>query len=450
MMMYVGIKNRIYNSLLPLLVVMVAFSCKNANNAKDLVQNETLEIGSAKVVIEENNGKFQLMVNNEPFFIKGAGLEFGNVKALAEHKANSFRTWRTNNGQKSAKQVLDEAYANGLMVTMGIEVERERHGFDYNDEKAVKAQLERIKQEVLELKDHPALLIWGIGNELNLHYTNPKVWDAVNDISKMIHSVDGNHPTTTSLAGIAEKEVNYIKDRCSDLDILSIQMYGDLPSLPEMVKKSGWTGPYMITEWGATGHWEVPKTLWNAPIEENSSIKANNYLKRYNKGIAADYNQCVGSYVFLWGNKQERTPTWYGIFLEDGKETESVDVMHYLWNGKWPKNRTPVIENYTIEGKTAYENVILQAGKEYKALAKVSDYENDSLTYSWEILQESTDLKHGGDEEERPESIKGLFVSENNGLLSFKAPSKGEYRLFVYATDGQHHAATANIPFKVE
>ena len=29
------------------------------------------------------------------------------------------------------------------------------------------------------------MLIWAIGNELNLRATNPKVWDAVNDISKM-------------------------------------------------------------------------------------------------------------------------------------------------------------------------------------------------------------------------------------------------------------------------
>ncbi|MGS0526388.1 hypothetical protein ACU8V7_15645 [Zobellia nedashkovskayae] len=157
--------------------------------------------------------------------------------------------------------------------------------------------------------------------------------------------------------------MDYIKERCPDLDILSVQMYGDLPNLPYLIKKFGWNGPYMVTEWGATGHWEVPTTDWGAPIEENSSLKANNYLKRYQGGIAADSLQCIGSYVFLWGNKQERTPTWYGIFLENGKETESVDVMHYLWNRKWPENRTPSIEKFVIEGKTAYDNVTLKKKK---------------------------------------------------------------------------------------
>ncbi|MCB9350763.1 MAG: hypothetical protein H6573_25130 [Lewinellaceae bacterium] len=79
----------------------------------------------------------------------------------------------------------------------------------------------------------------------------------------------------------------------------------------------------------------MPKTEWEAPIEINSSVKANAYLERYQKAIEPYKDQCMGSYVFLWGQKQERTPTWYGIFLESGEETESVDVMHYIWNGAW-------------------------------------------------------------------------------------------------------------------
>lgn len=404
----------------------------------------------AKVILKNTNGKFELLVNNEPFYIHGAGLASGNISSLGKHNANSFRTWSTNSGKKSGKEVLDEAHKNGLMVNMGIDVAKERHGFNYNDSIAVKKQLERIKKEVTELKDHPALLLWGIGNELNLHYANPKVWDAVNDISKMIHEVDPNHLTTTSLAGISKTEIELIKERCSDLDLLSMQMYGNLPDLPHLVKAHGWEGAYMVTEWGATGHWEVPKTDWGAPIEENSTVKAANYLKRYQGGIEADTMQCIGSYVFLWGSKQERTPTWYGVFLENGEETESVDVMHYIWNKKWPENRTPQIESFVLNEKTAYQNVCLEAGKDYTGILKIKDFENDDIKYTWEILHESTDLKDGGDYESRPESVKVEIMKEKDGLLTFKAPQNGAYRIFVYANDGNGHAATANIPFLVK
>ena len=434
--------------LLPfLLVIILLFGCKEAG--KKTIPETSSEF-TGKVEVVKVDGTFALLVNKEPFYIKGAGLEFGDIEALAKHGGNSFRTWRTNNGKESGMEVLDRAHQNGLMVTMGIEMGTERHGFDYNDVEMVREQKERVRQEVLALKDHPALLIWSIGNELNLNYSNPKVWDAVNDIAIMIHELDGNHPTTTTLAGISQKEVDLIKSKCPDLEILSIQMYGDLPNLPVLIKEFGWEGPYMVTEWGATGHWEVPTTNWGAPIEENSTVKANNYLKRFQGGIAKDTVQCLGSYVFLWGNKQERTPTWYGIFMENGNETEAVDVMHFLWNRSWPENRSPKIEDFTLNGKTAYQNVSLQSGETYTSIANINDEDHDSLEYIWDIMPESTDLKEGGDHEKRPKSIKGLFLEKNSGKLIFKTPeTTGAYRLFVYANDGNKHTATANIPFYV-
>jgi len=416
---------------------------------KNNMNNKSTE-GPARVTIDKTNGQYVLSVNDQPFYINGAGLEFGNISALAKHKGNSFRTWRTDNGQNTALEILDEAHKHGLMVTMGIEVARERHGFDYDDQKAVTAQLERIKKEVIALKDHPALLIWAIGNELNLRYTNPKVWDAVNDISQMIHQVDPNHPTTTTLAGISRREVQEIKERAPDLDILSFQVYGKLEQLPKQVRNYGWDGPYMVTEWGATGHWEVPRTSWGVPIEENSSVKAKNYLKRYQNSIQKDTAQCIGSYVFLWGQKQERTPTWYGVFTEDGSATESVDVMEYLWTGNWPQNRSPIIESFHLNNKDAYSNIKLAANQLYQAEVKSSDPDGDKLTYSFEILHESTDLKDGGDLENRPETVHWNRKELKEGMIEFSVPDvKGAYRIFVYVHDGNEHVATANIPFFV-
>ena len=439
--------------LITYFILLFIVGCKENRADKKMAKAE-LEMQEtrmpSKVELTHVDGKYQLWVNKEPFYIKGAGLEFGEITSLAKHKANSFRTWRTENGKQSGKEVLDAAEKNGLMVTMGIEVARERHGFDYDDEAAVKEQKERIRQEVLGLKDHPALLIWAIGNELNLRASNPKVWDAVNDISKMIHEIDPNHLTTTTLAGISQKEINLIKERCPDVDILSIQLYAAITKLPKALKEFGWTGPYIVSEWGATGHWEVPKTSWGVPIEENSTIKAANYLKRYQIAIEPDTTQCLGSYVFLWGQKQERTPTWYGVFLENGNETESVEVMHYIWSNSWPQNKTPQILSFTLNDKTAYDSVTTHPGNQLHAVLKMDDIDNDPINYTWEVLPESTDLKDGGDKEERPENIDIIETTNQNGVLKFKAPVPGQYRLFVYADDGFGHSATANIPFMVK
>ena len=414
--------------------------------------------GPVKVELKTEHGKSRLFVDGKPFYIRGAGLEFGDFRSLAAHGGNAFRTWRTDNGRLTGEQVLDSAYANGLYVSMGLEIARERagagrgvFGFDYDDEVAVASQRERVRKEVLRLKDSPALIIWGIGNELNLGAGNPRVWDAVNDLSKMIHELDPNHLTTTMLAGINKDLADEIRTRAPDLDLISIQMYADIVNLPRYLREIGWDRPYMITEWGATGHWEVPKTPWGAPIENNSSVKADFYRERYEEAIASDSLRCVGSFVFLWGQKQERTPTWYGLFLQNGDETESIDVMQYLWTGTWPLNRSPRLEKTTIDGKTAHDGIRLRAGQPAEAIVRASDLDGDSLRYHWEIRPESTDLGEGGDDERIPDVVAGRIASPDAPETQFTTPEdSGAYRLFVYVYDGMGHAAHANVPFFVD
>src|SRR5690606_30676025 len=243
-----------------------------------------------KAEIVKRDGGYTLLRDGKPYFIKGAG-GTSYMDRLHAYGGNSIRTWSTHDGQR----ILDEAHRLGLTVTMGLAVATERHGFDYNDSEAVAQQLARLRTEVLKYKDHPALLAWGIGNELNLHYSNPKVWDAVNEIAEMIHELDPNHLVTTMLAGINQKEIDYIKAKCPALDLISVQVYGGLASVPERIRTTGWEKAYMVTEWGPTGHWEGPQTPWKASVEETSSEKAAVYKSRYEASIASDPH-CLGSY----------------------------------------------------------------------------------------------------------------------------------------------------------
>jgi hypothetical protein len=405
----------------------------------------------SKVELNYRDNKFQLTVNNKPFYINGAGVDFGSIKSLADFGGNAFRTWRVNNGEKSGLEILDEAHQNELMVCMGIEVERERHGFDYNDKQAVAEQMDAIKQDILALKDHPALLIWGIGNELNLRHKNPKVWDAVNDLSKMIHQVDPNHPTTTMLAGAEPEEISLVAEKCPDLDLLSFQIYGAIDKLPSFLQQSNYQGAYMITEWGATGHWECENTTWDRPIEANSTKKANDYHSRYVDYIAADAKQCIGSFVFLWGQKQERTPTWYGLFLENDNSTEAAQVMQYLWTGKWAKHSIPKIGELTINGLLAEESVSLKQHQPYSAKIVV-EATNKNLSFRWELMKEiDRELESdGGDFEPTPEIVWQQSDSNASSEIDFSPPQIGEFRLFVYVDDCYGGSATANMPILIE
>ncbi len=405
----------------------------------------------AQVRIEQQQDRYRLLVDGQPFLIKGAGLGDCDMAELAARGGNSFRTWRTDPDPARQLQQLDRAQALGLRVALGLQVGNERHGFDYDDAAGVERQLQRLRAEVLRYKDHPAVLMWVVGNELNLDYRNPKVWNAVGAIADMIHSIDPNHPVTTTLAGFDRPLIDLLKTRAPSLDLIAVQLYGDISELPQKLRDSAWTGPYVVTEWGPTGHWESPTTAWGAPIEEDSAHKADRLLERYRRYIGSDTRQGLGSYVFLWGDKQERTPTWYGLFLPSGETTPSVDAMQYLWTGTWPAQRAPRVSALTLDGKDALASVTLKPQARVAARVQVQAGGAGALRYRWRVLEESTATSIGGDPESVPPEVAVEFADDGNGGAQLSAPRKpGHYRLFVEAHDGHGHAGYANLPFRVE
>lgn len=404
-----------------------------------------------KVEIVEHNGKYRLLRGGKPYTVKGAGIDHVDLETFAAHGGNSLRTWAVDDGAEPPRQLLDRAHALGLTVSLCLEFGLERMGFDYNDADAVARQAAETKARVLAHKDHPALLTWIVGNELNNEYTNPKVYNAVNDIAKMIHEIDPNHPVTTTISQFNTGILKDIEQRAPDLDFLSVQLYADIVNLPKYIKEFGYNGPYFVTEWGSVGHWEAWKTLWGAPVEQTSSEKAANYAKSYLTALQPYADQAIGNYVFLWGQKQERTPTWYGMFTQNGESTEAVDVMHYIWTGQWPENRAPRISPISLKGKVAFDNVKLWPGKKYPAKVNVTDHEGDTISYHWEVREESTTKNIGGDYEAVPDLVSGLIEVADQKEITLTAPKKsGAYRLLVYAYDGNGHAAHANIPFYVK
>lgn len=401
------------------------------------------------VEIREESGGFGLYRHGAPYYVKGVG-GIRHIEKAHEAGANSLRTWSS----KNCGTILNRAENNHMTVMLGIWLSH--NPADYSDENYREQIVARVQNLLNQHKDHPALLMWALGNEINLRGTDTgNVWQFVNSLARMIKAQDMNHPVI-SVISYRKETLDKVARHAPDLDALGINAYGGLSNLRAMVEASEFNGPYLVTEWGVTGHWEVDRTQWGRPIEPTSARKVELYHNFYVRDILGNKDRCLGSYVFLWGQKQERTPTWYSMFIENipGVEIDllacaTVDVMGFNWTGIWPANRAPEVSAMTINGNTAYEDISLYSGEKMQVQVTAGDLNQEPLRYIWEILEEPVKLGAGGSWEPRPTVVGGILLGEKSEVRIEAPQMPGLYRLFVYVVDEQGGVGTANVPFQV-
>ena len=419
--------------LFPLGIALASCGC--------LAQPISKTSGPANVEVRQDAGRWQLFVDNQPFFINGVGGE-GSLSKLKEAGGNSVRTW----GIDRLQTVLDEAQLHGVKVCAGIwfHHEHDAEGFDYSKPEMVKAQLQQVRQAVLRFKDHPALLLWGLGNEMEGESGDKVViWKAVQEAAKLTKELDPNHPTMTVIAEIGGRKIEGINKYCPDIDIVGINSYGGGPSVAERYAKLNCNKPYIITEFGPPGFWEVGKTSWDAPIEPTSNEKSEAYRRAY-LGSVYQKPLCLGSYAFLWGNKQERTATWFGMFLPDGVKVSTVDTMTELWSGKSPRAACPAIKELKAEGDTQ-----LKPKQTLKIHLTATDPAKQPLSVRWVVQPEQTKTYTAGREESvLPEIQSAIIRSDENGCEIAAPIAPGGYRVFAYVHNAVG-ASVGNIPFHV-
>lgn len=383
----------------------------------------------------------QILVDGEPFVPNGAGGET-RFEDLAKLGATVVRTY----GQEPGA-ILDAAHKAGLKVIVGLWMGHPRQGFDYNDKAAVEAQLEGFRTVVERYRDHPALLMWGIGNEIEVDMppsADHPLWPAIDDAARFVKSIDPHHPAMAVIADTGADKVALVKRHAPTIDVLGINAYGDsLLTIDERARKQGWTGPLVFTEMGADGHWSVPQTAWGAALEPNSTEKAHK-MRGY---LALAKEKGIGAVPILWGQKQEVTPTWYSLLLPTGEWNETVEVMAEAWGGTPPggPNKAPRIVSLVHKGPQSFA-----PDEETRVVLETTDPDGDTLAVEWDIMAETTVRSVGGTAEPVPPSFpQGLHEASKTGARIANLPP-GRYRVFVTVRDGKGAAATGNLPIEVK
>lgn len=250
--------------------------------------------------------------------------------------------------------------------------------------------------------------------------------------------------TVSAVAGLSPAKTQGLNAYTPHLDYVGVNTYGGVFGLRKHLDSVGWTRPWMLTEWGPRGFWESPKNPSGAPIEQSSSDKAAMIGRGYDE-VISKRGSCLGSYIFVWGCKFEATTTWFGLLTNDGKTTESVDVLQEKWSGKKPENRAPTVQ--LINGVPAGT---LAPGTTFSAQAVAADPEGDPLSWKWSVLPEKPAVGKSK-KPTMPAAVKDTILSAPMDHAEVKAPAKpGDYRLYLWVDDGKGHAASSNVPFTVK
>ncbi len=402
-------------------------------------------------IVQGPAGHWQIRRDEKPFAVHGAG-GWHNLPLAASLGVNTLRTWGVEDllVNVDGKPLVDRAHELGLVIVAGLWLQHERQGMDYADADRLLAQRERIRQEVRRFRGHPAIILWDLGNEME-GPTSPsgpeRIWREVEVLARLVKAEDPTRPVMTTIAGASKEKIEAVRRYCPSLDLLGLNLYGGAHAVVTQLDLGGWTRPFMLTEFGPLGPWEVRQTAWGAPIEPDTRTKVANYLRAHATAVSDPKGRCLGTFPFFWGQKQETTSTWFGMFLPTGEKTPMVDGMGQLYSGQRPPNSSPVTEPLHPN----FANGSGRPGEEHTVEVIASDADADPLTYEWMVQDESRDRKVGGDDESIPPIHPECIVRISGPKAVLRLPVRpGAYRLFVYVRDGKGGGCSENVPFYVQ
>ncbi len=398
-----------------------------------------------------DEGRHELQVDGRPYYIKGAGGFGQDLVVLKRAGANSLRVWADSQLHESEERrvkFLDKAYEMGISVTLGIWLGHERHGFDYRDPDDIARQRRHVAEVVARYKDHPALLMWGLGNEMEWDTYPERILREVNHLAGAIKRIDGKHPVMTAIAGHEHERLKAAVTFFSSIDALGINAYATADSVDKDLRAAGWKKPFLITEFGADGYWQCWHTDWGVPLEPEFKVKAARYRTLYERIGSWRDRGCVGSYCFFWGTKQEVTPTWFSMFLKSGEQLPTAEAMANVWGGnRDDANRCPEIQKVS---SPLYCNAI-RAGATAAVEVRATDADGDDLRFEWLVVKDAYRGQSGGDPEPEDIAVPSAIPKDaaNSRVELTAPPDEGPYRLFVFVRDGKGNASSANFPFYV-
>ena len=384
------------------------------------------------VHVTGSQGAWQLSVDGRPWPVRGVtyGPPQGDaaryVPDLKAMGVNTVRTWGVDDA--GTPRLLDAAAANGMKVIVG-------HWLDQNADyagntaykNAVKADVVR---RVNALKGNPGVLMWDLGNEvlLTMGGSSPADVEArrvayarfVDELAVAVHQADPNHPVTSTDAWTGA--FDYYERYSPHLDLYGINTYGGAAGVKGAWHAGGYTKPYVFTEAGAPGDWEVGRDVNGVPDEPTDVATANAYASAWSS-ITSDPGVGLGGTLFNYGLEDDYAGVWLNVYT-GGQHRLAWYALQKAFTGSTSGNTSPVISAMDVSSRTG-----VRAGSTFTVSVRASDPDGDAITYA--VRQGSHEIDGSGTLTAASATATGA------GAFTVTAPSRpGVWRFYVYASDG--------------
>jgi hypothetical protein len=403
--------------------------------------------GPSTVRVTGAQGNWQLQVGGAPYEIKGItygppqGAADGYMRDLRNMGVNTIRTWGVDDAQTPV--LLDRAAQQGIKVIVGHWLNQ---GADYVNDTAYKnAAKAEIVARVNALKNRAGVLMWDVGNEVILtmqdHGLAADVVEArrvayarfVNEVALAIQAADPNHPVTSTDA--YTEAWKYYRQYSPALDLLAVNSYGAIDTVKRDWIAGGYTKPYILTEGGPDGEWEVPNDVNGVPDEPTDVEKRQGYTDSWN-AIKGHPGVALGATEFHYGLENDFGGVWLNT-TPGGWRRLGHHALREAYTGQVAANTPPVISSMTVGSQTA-----VPAGGTFTVDVAVTDPQDDLIRYQLMASDKHVTGNRG---------LSHLrFTETGNGRFSVTAPEAlGVWKVYVYAYDGHGNVGIEQRSFRV-
>jgi hypothetical protein len=286
--------------------------------------------------------------------------------------------------------------------------------------------------------------MWDVGNEVILflqdHYSGSALEanrvayaQYVNQIAAELHALDPNHPVTSTDAWTGAWP--YYKTYAPNLDLLAVNAYGAVCSVKNDWIAGGYTKPYIVTEWGPHGEWEVPNDANGVPTEPSDLEKRDAYPNAWGC-ITGHTGVALGGTLFIYGDKEDFGGIWFNL-LNPGAKRLSYYSVRQMYAGQTAANSPPQIQTITLS-----QTANIKAGASFNVTVGVIEPNGDPVTYALKLSSKYINGSTG--------ITAATYTQTGANTFAVTAPSTpGVWKLYVYASDGKGNIGIDSRSFGV-